>query len=188
MLTAWYIGKSKNEGWKSRLWDALIRLGQINERFEHATHCEAVMSGHWAMATIAGASLRDDGVRFKTTNLNPDHWIILSVPAWSRVRSEAWFTANKGQPYSALGAASSASLLVRFVLKLFKVRPSSLGEWCSRALGLSVGVGGAEDMSVSELMALAMALPGTKDVTSQFFGLPVEMTEVRDDEELNEVS
>ena len=169
MKTLWYIGDHKRDGFAARLGYVLIRLGQIGQKFGHVTHCEALLMGTATEATIASASLHDGGVRIKTTDLTPGHWTVLDVPAWDVVGAAAWFDANAGRPYSTSGAASSASPFVGLVFRLLGVKPGELGEWCSRALASSAGVGGAEDMSVSELMALAWALPGTRDVTEDFF-------------------
>jgi hypothetical protein len=169
MLTAWYIGDHKEDGQAARLGVLAIRFGQIGQKWGRVTHCEAILMGPWHCATIASASLRDGGVRIKTTDLNPAHWIILDVPVWDVVSVAAWFERRAGTPYSTIGAMSSASMLIGAVLKLCGVVVSALDMWCSRALGDAAGVGGAEDMSVSELMALAMALPGTRDVTPEYF-------------------
>jgi hypothetical protein len=188
MLTAWYIGDNKKDDFLVRLGRWFIRLGQSSELYGNVTHCEAILSGHHKLARIASASLRDGGVRIKATDLNPEHWRVLSVPAWSRVKCEAWFAKNDGRDYSVIGAMSSASMLVRVALRVLRIEPSSLGEWCSRALALSVGVRGAEDMSVSELMAHAMSLEGTEDVTARFFSQAIELAEVRDPGEVLQVS
>jgi hypothetical protein len=168
MITAWYKGDHKKDGILARIGYWAIRFGQANQRFGGYTHCEAVFTQN-GRVTIASASLRDGGVRIKETMLNPDHWDILDVPAWEEMLAIPWFATKAGTPYSVIGAMSSASLLVNLVLRLFKVTPTDLGQWCSRTLGEAAGVEGAEDMSVSELFALASNLPGTKDITESFF-------------------
>lgn len=172
MIVLGYIGNHRKDGFMARLGWGLIRLGQSKHRFGKVTHTEAVLCGQWWNCTIASATARDDAtIRIKTTELNPEHWIVLDVPLWDREKSETWFKANVGTPYSKLGAAASASMLVAMVLDIAKVDVLTLGSWCSRAVPESVGVQGAEDLSPSEVFTLAWALPGTVDITVQFFGV-----------------
>jgi len=173
MLTAWYIGDHDDDGYLARLGYKITRIGQVRQLFGQVTHCEAILDvGFDGIHRIAGASLRDKGVRVKLTELNREHWTILDVPLWDRVRCLAWFEAKSALkiPYSALGAASSASPLVSLCLDAAGVDRLAIGQWCSRALGESVGVIGSEDMNVSELMTLSWNMPGTRDVTRKFFG------------------
>lgn len=172
MLTLWYVGDHKDDGLLARVGYALIRLGQVGQKYGRATHCEALIEGDWWAATIAGASLRDGAqVRVKPgVALNPAHWVVLDVPLWDGPAAARWFDAHQGTPYSMLGAAASASMAVGLLVLLLRRPVATLGQWCSRALGDAAAVDGAEDMSVSELMAVALALPGTRDVTADFFG------------------
>lgn len=180
MLSAWYIGNHHGEGLKAKLGQAVIRLGQSGQRFGHITHVEAIHGGTWRMATIASASVRDGNrVRTKVTDLNPRHWQILWTPGFDLDRSKAWFAENDGKPYSMLGAASSASMLVDVGLRAAGVRVSDLGQWCSRSFLESVGIIGAEDMSVSEAMTMTINTPGTIDVTQRFFSTDITVDEFR---------
>lgn len=173
MLTAWYIGDHSKDGFMARLGYALIRLGQIGQKYGRATHCEGIVVGPWWSCTIAGASRRDGAqVRFKTVDLTPGHWVILDVPQWDVVAFTAEAEKLAGTPYSDIGAASSASMLVGAFVRMAGVRVAELGQWCSRFLPQCNKVQGAEDMSVSEAMTLALALPGTRDVTADFFSTP----------------
>ncbi len=170
MLVALYHGDHKKDGLKARLGYALIRLGQIAEVYGNYTHCEAILGGTWRSAEIASASVRDGNqVRVRTTELNPGHWTILDVPSSDVNTCRAWFTARQGVTYSMVGAVSSALWFARFLLHLKGVRIAGLGYWCSRAVAESMGLSGSEDMSVAEFVSVIWNLPGTRDVTREFF-------------------
>ena len=170
MLTAWYIGDHSEDDWLSRLGYRVIRIGQTAERFGYATHCEGITEGTWDNCTIWGASRRDGKkVRSKSTALTPGNWRILDVPAWDVEQFKARAVTLRGIKYSDFGAAASASMAVRLVASVLRIDIAGLGQWCSRFLAQANDIEGAEDMSVSELMALAMALYGTRDVTGEFF-------------------
>jgi hypothetical protein len=165
-----YIGDHKKDGLTARLGWGLVRLAQTGQRFGRVTHTEAVLMGPWWHCTIASATVRDGSmVRIKTTDLDPTHWIVLDVPAWDVVKSATWFEKHVGIPYSKLGASSSASMLVAIVIRLAGIAVAKLGQWCSRCIPESQGVQGAEELSPSEMMLLAWALPGTRDITQEFF-------------------
>ncbi len=170
MLTAWYIGDHSEDDFLARLGYRLIRFGQTAEKYGYATHCEAIIGGEWHNCQIVGASRRDGKqVRAKTVRMTPGNWRILSVPAWDLAEFNARALPLLGTPYSDFGAAASASLLVRAIAWALRIDIASLDQWCSRFLGQGAGVYGAEDLSVSELMAHAVNLYGTVDVTEQFF-------------------
>lgn len=171
MLTAWYRGDHSDDALSARLGYRLIRIGQTREVYGQYTHVEAIHGGTWNDATIASASVRDGRkVRIeKHVRLNPLHWDVVEVPLWSLVQSVDWFREHRGEPYSMLGAAASAAWPVRAVLGLARVEIASLGTWCSRAVGESAGIVGAVDMSVAELAAVAFNLPGSEDVSKNFF-------------------
>lgn len=173
MLTLWYIGDHRDDGFWPRVGYFVIRLGQTAERFGYATHCEAVQGGPWWACCIVGASRRDGAqVRQKTVALNPAHWRVLDVPLWDLQAFVQRATPLLGTRYSDFGAAASASMLARIAASVLRIDIASLGQWCSRFLADGNGVQGAEDFSVSELMALAWSLPGTRDVTVEFFSTP----------------
>lgn len=173
MRTAWYIGNHKGD-LLGMLGYWLIRLGQWRQRFGRTTHCEAILAGAWYKAVICGASRRDGKrVRAKVTDLNPKHWVILDVPLWDQASWEKEAEPLIGVPYSDIGAISSSSPFLSLVLGLFTEPIKELGQWCSRFLLQPAKVEGAEDMNVSEAMAVVLALPGTQDITKAFFAEPV---------------
>lgn len=175
MLIALYHSDHKKDGLKARLGYALIRLGQISEVYSQYTHCEAILSGTWQQAEIGSASVRDGNkVRVKSTDLTPGHWTVLDVPAADVNRAQQWFEDNEGTPYSMAGAVTSALWIARVVLRILGREPQELGMWCSRAVGASIGLVGSQDMSVAELAAALWNLPGTRDVTTEFFSRPLE--------------
>ena len=170
MRVAFYYGDHKKDGLRARLGYALIRLGQVSEVYSQYTHCEAILDGSWREAVIGSASVRDGNqVRIKTTDLTPGHWTVLDVPAADAKRARDWFDSNARRPYSMLGAVSSALWVARAALRLIGREPQELGQWCSRAVGESIGLVGSQDMSVAELAAALWNLPGTRDVTTEFF-------------------
>lgn len=173
MLTAWYIGDHKDDDFWSRVGYFVIRFGQTAEKHGYATHVEAIQVGPWWNASIIGASRRDGRqVRQKTVRLNPKNWRILDVPAWDLAQFNKRAIPLLGTPYSDFGAAASASMAVRAIATILRVDIAKLGQWCSRFIAQGNDVDGAEDMSVSELMALALALFGTRDVTEAYFSTP----------------
>jgi hypothetical protein len=109
MLTAWYIGDHKDDGFMARLGYAIIRFGQTAEKYGYMTHCEVIQAGPWWNCSIIGASRRDGAeVRQKLVELNPGHWRILDVPAWDLQDFNKRAIPLLGTPYSNLGAAASA--------------------------------------------------------------------------------
>lgn len=173
MLTAWYIGDHSDDDFWSRVGYFIIRLGQSAEKFGYCTHVEAIQGGPWWNCSIIGASRRDGKqVRQKTVDLRPGNWRILDVPAWDLAEFNKRAIPLLGTPYSDFGAAASASMFVRIIAFALRIDIAKLNQWCSRFIGQSNAVEGAEDMSVSELMALALALYGTRDVTGTYFSTP----------------
>lgn len=172
MIVAWYVGNHKGD-LLGMIGYWLIRLGQWRQVFGKVTHCEAVLAGHWYSAVICGASRRDGKrVRAKVTELNPAHWRILEIPLWSQPEWERQARPLLGTPYSDAGAISSASPMLSLLLGPFVGPIARLGQWCSRFILQGAGVVGAEDMSVSEAMTYAVNLPGTVDITAEFFSTP----------------
>lgn len=172
MRTAWYIGDHKKDTLLARVGYWLIRFGQVRQRFGGHTHVEAIISGPWWNATIIGATRRkEDGacVRIKTTGLTPGNWLILDVPAWDHAEFMKRAKPLLGTPYSDVGAAASASMFVGFILWCAGVVIENLDQWCSRFILQSAGVEGAEDFNVAEAFTLAKSLPGSVDVTAEYF-------------------
>ena len=173
MLTAWYIGDHSEDDWLARLGYRVIRFGQTAEKFGYSTHVEAIQGGPWWNCSIIGASRRDGKqVRQKTIGLKPGNWRVFDVPAWDLQEFNKRAIPLLKTPYSDFGAAASASMFVRLVAFVLRIDIAKLNQWCSRFVGDGAGVGGAEDMSVSELMALASAMYGTRDVTEEYFSTP----------------
>lgn len=169
MKVAFYYGDHKDDGF-GRVGYWFIRRGQVKEQFAHFSHCEAVFEGDHKKALIGSASVRDGNqVRVKQTGLKKGRWVVWDVPRLNTAKSKSWFYQNSGTPYSMIGAMSSAVWFVKAALSLFGVDPRSLGQWCSRSIGESVELVGAADMHVSELATVLWNLPGTVDVTKQFF-------------------
>jgi hypothetical protein len=171
MITAWYQGRHKGDLLGSiGYW--LIRLGQWRQKFGRTTHCEAILAGYWYSAVIAGASRRDGKrVRAKVTDLEPGNWRIYDVPLWDQLLWEAKAVNMIGMPYSDAGAVSSASPFWSLLLGPFVGPIVLLNQWCSRFLLQAAGVIGSEDLSTSEAEALVVNLPGTRDITDEFFGV-----------------
>ena len=71
MITAHYIGDHRQDALSVRAGWWLTRLVQFGE-FSHVTHSEAISCENLdGSVSIGSASVRDKGVRVKTTHLNP---------------------------------------------------------------------------------------------------------------------
>lgn len=170
MLVGFYKGDHKKDGILARLGYMTIRIGQVNELYGEYTHCEAIFNNDYKNAEIGSASVRDGNqVRITTKSLNPEHWTILDVPSKDAARSKLWFLDNAGKPYSKVGAMSSAVWIVRFILKVINIKPWLLGFWCSYAVPKSMDIVGGENMNVAEFKTVLINLPGTIDVTLEYF-------------------
>lgn len=180
MQFAFYYGDHKDDGFIARLGYALIRAGQVKEEYSKYTHCEAIMGRitNSNQVVIASASVRDGNqVRLKAVELNPARWLVLDCPDYSLQQSLSWFLENRGVPYSMVGAVASTLWIGRFLVSLFNVDPKELGQWCSRCLSDSVGISGGADFNVSELITLLTNIPGTTDITEDFFAGNVAIAE-----------
>lgn len=155
-----YIGDHQKDGITARLGWALVRLAQVGATYRRVTHTEALLSGSAASATIASSSLRDGGVRVKTTALNPAHWVVIDVPTWDEVAAASWFEVHAGEPYDRMGAMASVLWFL----------PHALEAWfCNEAVGAAVGLIDPHGMPPSMFMAIARLQPGARDVTAEFF-------------------
>lgn len=140
-----------------------MRLGwwltRLVQRGPHkrVTHCEVILSGDADECTIASASVRDGGVRTKTTDLTRDHWMIYDLPSFDAAQAKQWFDAHDREPYSMLGAAASALVFL----------PYSMGQFCSKAVAAAVGIVGADDITPQELADMCATFGA--DVTDEFF-------------------
>lgn len=157
MLIALYIGPHTSDTLPVRLaWKAtrLVQKGPLGI----VKHVEAIHEVYTnGEVTLASSSLRDKGVRIKTTKLNPAHWIIVEVPQWSVQKSILWFESHEGDAYDIRGALAT-------------VLPgtSSPDRWfCNEAVGASVGLICPETFGPNQFAAIALTL-GT-NVTMEFF-------------------
>lgn len=104
MLVAHYIGDHKGDTLLARTGWYVTRRTQKG-RFGYVTHTEAIHDLHPdGSVTIASASLRDKGVRPKTTYLNPEHWLIADVDEWHVQASRDLLVKTKGMQYDWRGA------------------------------------------------------------------------------------
>ena len=159
-----FIGQHNKDDITARLGWALVRLAQIGARFRRTTHVEALLHGPWYAATIASSSLRDGGVRVKRdVRLNPAHWMVVDVPAWDVNRAIDWFDIHAGAPYDWRGAVAT----------VFWFLPDSKRSWfCNEAIAAPHGLIDAHRQTPAEFIAHCMSLPGSRDVTTEFFSTP----------------
>lgn len=160
MIIIGYVGDHKKDTLATRLGWALVRLAQVGDLYHKVTHCEALWSGSWRQAVIEGASVRDGGVRIKVVDLTPGHWIVLDVPAWDQTRAMMFVRAKRAAPYDWRGALATVLWLL----------PGSKTAWfCSELLAAAAGLLDPQRYKPSTLFALAASLPGTRDITAEFF-------------------
>ena len=100
MLVALFIGNHAKDTLAVRAGWAITRAVQRGT-YKAVTHCEAIHQVNAdGTVTIAGASLRDGGVRAKqNVLLTPGNWLIVEVPQWDVQRSIEWFAFNDNLPY-----------------------------------------------------------------------------------------
>lgn len=155
-----YVGDHKKDSVLARLGWGLVRLAQVGEKYQRVTHCEWLIGGDWRDALIAGASLRDGGVRMKRTDLTSGNWIVLDVPAWSDEEAMRRLKPEVGAGYDSRGAVAT---ILWFITH-------SLAEWfCSELLAHLAGLFDAHRYKPATLFALAVSLPGTRDITHEVF-------------------
>jgi len=108
MKIAHYIGDHTGDSLMARAGWSLTRLVQKGP-YGHITHVEAI-HGEYSDGSviIAGASLRDKGVRAKNVRLNPEHWMITDVPQWHVDLSVRHLERTKGSEYDWRGAVATA--------------------------------------------------------------------------------
>lgn len=158
MKVALYIGNHKKDAFIVRLGWAATRLVQKGE-FADVTHVEAILAEYGNGAVdIASASIRDGGVRVKTVELNPEHWLIVDVPKWSVRESRRWFIAHNGERYDSRGAFASA----------LPIQWKQKNQWfCNESVGASVGMKSPEIFGPSQFAAAVMTWGN--NVTEDFF-------------------
>lgn len=160
MIILGYIGKHRKDDIAARAGWALVRLAQVRATYRRVTHVEAVLAGTAAACTIASASLRDKGVRIKTTDMTAGSWIAIDVPGWSSVATAEWFAEHSGERYDWRGALASVLWFL----------PHKAAQWfCNESIGAAVGLVDPHRLTPAAFMALAMSLPGSRDVTAEFF-------------------
>jgi hypothetical protein len=160
MVLIGYIGTHRKDSLTARLGWVLVRLAQAGDTYRRVTHCDAMLSGIHADATIGGASVREGGVRIKRTELTPGSWIVLDVPAWDSATAWRRIVEAEGQPYDWRGAAATA----------FWFLPHSRKAWfCSELLAHAAGLIDPHRYKPSNLFAVAASLPGTRDITAEVF-------------------
>ena len=161
MIVLGYIGENEGDSWLVKAARAVTRWVQKGSAYEKVTHVESLLSGNCKSARIGSSSLRDKGVRIKdNVVLNKDHWIVLDVPLFSADKAEAWHRIYNGAVYDLAGAIST-------VLWLLKQKPDEF--ICVEAVARPQGIVDSHQMTTAEFMSFCMSLPGTEDITSEFF-------------------
>lgn len=158
MKIACYIGAHAKDDLLTRIGWAVTRFVQKGS-FRRVTHVEAILEEHPdGKVTIGSASLRDEGVRVKTAQLDPMHWIIIDVPAWDVAKSQLWFAEHAGEAYDWRGA---------FVTWLPATWDREDQWFCNEAVGASVGVVDPDIHGPSQFASMALSFG--RDVTKEFF-------------------
>lgn len=162
-----FIGQHSKDGPFARLFWSVVRFFQMGATYSRVTHAEALLYGTWDRAAIASASMRDGGVRTKRdVRLNPTHWLVLDVPAWEVDKAIDWFNQHDGASYDWRGALATVLWFL----------PHSEKSWfCNEAIAAPFGVVDAQRQMPSSFIALCMSLPGSRDVTAEFFSTPEPM-------------
>lgn len=156
MKVALYIGDHADDGLMARIGWWLTRKVQKGP-YAGVTHVEAIHAEHNdGSVTIAGASLRDGGVRAKRTQLNPDHWLIVDIPQWDINRSRALFGCTDGDAYDWRGAIAT----------VFLGSPED-GKWfCNEHVGYPF-LKASATFGPNHFAAICLSLG--KDITEEFF-------------------
>lgn len=156
MRIAFYTGNHAGNGWCARFGWWITQLVQKGT-YGHITHCEAIHAEYDdGSVLIAGASLKDGGVRTKRIYLNPDHWRIVDMPTWSLERSLELMTLTRGMLYDIRGAVATA----------FIGAPKQGREFCSGWLGRPY-LQASTTFGPHHLAAICLSIG--KDVTTDFF-------------------
>lgn len=91
------------------------------------SHCELILNDGYSYS----ASYRDNGVRAKIIDYNPEHWDIFDIEVSKQMPISVFYTYTEKCPYDYI------SLFVNFFLPFFRIDDSSqfyCSEWCSAAL------------------------------------------------------
>jgi hypothetical protein len=160
MIVLGYIGDHKKDTLSVRLGWWLTRWAQSGA-YKQITHTESVLDGdNYKRCTIASSSARDGGVRTRENiALTKGHWVAINVPTWNASIAKQWFDEHDGAAYDWWGAAASVLFFLRGALDKFFCNESCAAPFIPTP----------EQYTPSKFWAIAMAMPGAKDVTDQFF-------------------
>ncbi len=163
MIVLGYIGDHKKDTLSVRLGWWLTRAAQSGE-YKQITHTESVLEGdNYKQCIIASSSARNGGVRQKQItpefHLTKGHWVAINVPTWNVSLARQWFAENETLGYDWWGAAASVLFFLRGALDKFFCNESCAAPFIPTP----------EQYTPSKFWAIAMAMPGAKDVTDQFF-------------------
>ena len=161
-----FIGQHQKDDWTARLGWAIVRLAQIGARFNRCTHVESHLAGPWYDCAIGSSTLRKTpegktGVRTRpSVRLNPEHWMVIDMPMWDVEDTLDWHELHDGSPYAWLGSIAT----ILWFLPQIKGQ-----ENCVMAVGKPHGVIDVHRMTTAAFIAHCMSLPGSRDVTDEFF-------------------
>lgn len=160
MIILGYIGNHAKDTWSVRLGWFLIRLVQSGT-YKRITHTESVLEGtNYKNCTIASSSARDGGVRTRhNVSLTKGNWVAVDVPTWDANDAAIWFYNHRGQAYDWWGAAASVLFFLR----------GALGKWFCNESCAAPFIQTPEQYTPSKFWAVALAMPGARDVTEEFF-------------------
>jgi hypothetical protein len=156
---ALYIGDHAQDGLLTRLGWAATRLAQKGP-YDQVTHVEAIhLELSDGTVDIASASLRDEArVRTKKgVQLDPGHWWIVDMPAWSTTGSREWFREHDGAPYDKRGAVAT----------VLPGHPKGGYFFCNHAVGASAGQKAAAYYTPAQFAGICFTFG--RDVTLDFF-------------------
>lgn len=161
MIVLGYIGNDKKDPFTTRLARKIIQWAQKGSFYEKVTHVESLLAGNAKSARIGSSSLKDGGVRIKdNVELNPKNWMAMSVPLFSEAKAEAWHVKNNGKKYDFKGALAT-------ILWLMGHEQDEI--ICVEAVAIPQNIIDAWAMTTAEFMAFCASLPGSVDVTTEFF-------------------
>ena len=164
-----FIGQHSKDDISARLGWGIVRLAQVGATYRRVTHVESHLGGPWYDCTIGSSTLRKNadgktGVRtLSGVRLNPAHWMVIEVPTWDVKHTTAWHARHDGAAYSWSGSVAT----IVWFLPHDPVRKN-----CVSAVGEPHGVVDVHRMTTAAFMALCMSLPGSRDVTAEFFATP----------------
>lgn len=156
MKIAFYIGTHAADAWYVRLGCYATRFVQKGD-YGQASHCEAIHEENAdGSVVIASATLREGGVRFKTTKLDPLSWRIVDVPMWDVEKSVELLKITAGQQYDWRGALAT----------ILPGHPAR-GEWFCNEWVSAPYLQCPATFETAQFMAICMSLG--KEVTHEFF-------------------